>query len=114
MIDGSWVSCVVNVSSSNTLSEEADLGRTYQSMMAVLPTLTATAVAVKVAMNSGGTYYSLYTTNIDGSPETVSTDENVTTGFAWDVPIGGFQYVKLLCSNAQAANRTFYLKGVRS
>lgn len=116
MIQGSWLNAVVTIATSTTLSAEVDLGRQYETLLITMPTLGtgATAVSFQGARLSGGTFQDLYTTDPeDGNNHQVISATFTTAVFGWVVPIGGFRYIKVKCSGAQAANRTFRVCGVR-
>ena len=116
MICGNWMDAVITVATSTTLSAEVDLGRQYETLLITMPILgtSATAVSIMGCRKSGGTFQDLYTTDpATGANVQLISATFTTSTFGWIVPIGGMQYIKIKCSGAQAANRTFRVCGVR-
>ena len=101
-----WKTATIDVSEDDDLSDEVDLSEHYRYLAVVIPTLTEARVGVHVATESGGTFVSL------GSGNAAKTDP--TTGdYATVFDIGGWRYIKLSSSVAQAADRSFSVQGVR-
>lgn len=114
MIHSEWKDAVINIAVDDDLSAEVNLGRAYDTLLVVIPTITSSTVAVHVAEKSGGTYYPLYlTSTADGDDDPVVASAS-TGGITWVVPLGGFQFIKIATGSAQLANRTFRVCGVRS
>jgi hypothetical protein len=90
---------------SGTESGEVDLKSSCDLVRVQLPTLTSCQVYVKVALNTGGTFQELG----DGSNRTDTTTGAYSTTFK----LGGWRYVKICTSAAQAAARTIELQGMR-
>lgn len=104
-VDGSWLTAFLNNSVSNTLTNEVDLGRPYDYLNVIMPALTNTQIAVQVAAPSNT---SGFVTLGDG----VNIDW--TSGSrAAVLSIGHWQFIKLLATDAQAANRSFQIQGFR-
>lgn len=114
MLQGEWKDCTITIATSTTLSAEVDLGRAYDTLLIVIPTITSAAISVKVAEKSGGTFQDLYITSTNDGDDDQPITTAGTGGITWVVPIGGFEFIKLLSSQAQAANRTFRVCGIRS
>lgn len=114
MIQGEWKDCTIDITTSDTLSSECDLGRAYETLLIVIPTITAASISVKAAEKAGGTYQDLYITSTNDATEKKPLSTSGTGGITWAVPIGGFQFIKLLSSNAQADDRAFRVCGIRS
>tara|TARA_Y100000310_G_C20127633_1_gene554374 strand:- start:213 stop:536 length:324 start_codon:yes stop_codon:yes gene_type:complete len=102
---GEWQTGHLNNSVSNTLTNIVDLGRDYDFLNVLFPSLTNTQIACQVAAPS-------------------DTDTFVTLGDGVNVDwtagnrasvllIGGWRFVKLLTTDAQAANRSFKMRGLR-
>ncbi|MBM3120292.1 MAG: hypothetical protein FJ006_12255 [Chloroflexi bacterium] len=113
MIQGEWKNCVITVGTSATLSAEVNLGRAYDTLLVVIPTITAASVSVRVAEKTGGTFQDLYITSTNDGDDKQPITTSGTGGITWVVPLGGFQFIKLLSSQNQASNRTFRVCGVR-
>lgn len=105
MIAGSWLDCTITIATSTTVSAAVDLGRQFETLIVLIPTITSSTLACHGASTIGGTYYPI------GNGNTIAAS---TGGFAdvWD--IGGFQFIKIVAGTAQEANETFSVCGVRS
>ena len=109
---GTFKDCVIAIS--GQLSAEVDLGRQYDEMLIVMPTITQAAISVQVAEKSGDTAQSLYVTD-PASGNNKQIISSLTTGaLTWIVPIGGARYIKLYSSVTQAAEETFRVCGRRN
>jgi len=113
MIQGTWKDCIITIATSTTLSAAVDLGRVYDTLLVVIPTITAASISVRVSESLAGTYQNLYITSTNDADDDQPITTSGTGGITWVVPLGGFQYIKLLSSQAQEANRTFRVCGVR-
>jgi hypothetical protein len=58
-IYGEWKDALIDVSVDNDLTAEVDLGRDYDYMQIVIPTIDSAQVSVQVAEKSDGTYQDL-------------------------------------------------------
>ena len=102
---GEWRTGFLNNSVSNTLSNIVDLGRDYDFLNVILPALTNTQIACQVAAPSNT---DTFVTLGDG----VNVDW--TTGNRASVlVIGGWQFLRLLTTDAQVANRSYKIRGFR-
>jgi len=115
MITGQWKTVTIGATPATT-SAEVDLGRQYETVMVVCPALTTSAtVAIQGAVATGGTFQNIHLTDpITGDNLQVISAAFTTANFTWIAPIGAIQYIKLVLSAAQAAEKTFYVCGVRS
>ncbi len=110
---GNWKTALFDISESATLTAEVDLGDVFDTLLIRIPTIDSASISVKVAEASGGTFNDLYMTiPTSGANIQVKTDK-ATTAHIIQMPLGGFQFIKLLASDAQAADRTFNVCGVR-
>lgn len=118
MIQGEWLTATIaqydEGVEDGVLSDEVDLGRAYQRLMVVIPTIDEASVNIQVSEKSGGTFQDLYLTSLtDGDDDKAITTASVG-GFTWSVPIGGFQFIKIQTSAAQTtAAVEFLVCGVR-
>ena len=114
MIHGSWKTVTIGATPA-VASSEIDLGRQYETVIVVIPTLTTTAtLSIQGAMVTGGTPQNIFTTDpATGNNKQVITVTD-TVAKTWIAPIGGIQFITLTLSAAQAAAKTFYVCGVRS
>ncbi len=113
MKQGEWKTALIDVSEDDDLTAEINLGDVFDSVIIRIPTLTSSSISLKVVEASGGTFNDLYMTiPTSGANIQVKTDK-ATTAHIIQMPLGGFQFIKLLASDAQAADRTFNVCGVR-
>jgi hypothetical protein len=120
VIIGSWKTAtipkyVADPPEPGTLSAEVDLGRAYETLLVVIPTIDSAVVNILGAEKTAGTFQNVCVTDqADGSNSKVITTPAGTGAFTWVVPIGGVQYIKVQTSNAQTtAARNFRVCGVR-
>jgi hypothetical protein len=107
-----WKAALVDISVSDTVSEEVDLENNYTYATVLIPTITSSTVSLKVSMTSGGTYFPLYRLDDDATGSFVDATTAGTTSCAVIFKIGGFRYVEVLCGSAQqSADKTFYVRG---
>ncbi|MCK9355818.1 MAG: hypothetical protein M0R22_01530 [Dehalococcoidia bacterium] len=101
-----WKTATIDVSADDDLSDSVDLGEHYRYLAVIVPALTSARVGVHVAPSLAGTYVAL------GSGTSAQTDAT-SGGYATVFDIGGWRFVKLSTSAAQAADREFAVQGVR-
>ena len=101
-----WKTVTIDVSEDDDLSGAVDLGEHYRYLAVVIPALTSARVGVHVASALAGTYVAL------GNGAAAQTDQT-TGGYATVFDIGGWRYVKVSASVAQADAREFAVQGVR-
>jgi len=101
---GEWKDAVITIATDDDLTPEVDLGRDYEFLDIVIPTITSAEISLEVADKTGGTFQALG----DG----ISTDAT-TGGYTTVFNLYGFQFIKVKTSAAQAANRTFKVRGWR-
>ena len=102
-IYGSWKNALI--SSGQTASAEVDIGRDYDFLEIVIPAITQAQIYLQVAEKTGGTFQELG----DGSARSESTGGSFTTVFK----LLGFQYIKVVSTVSQGADRTFRVRGGR-
>ena len=111
MIHGEWVD--FDITGTGKTSDECNLGRVYETVIILLPTITEGTIAVQGAREKGVGYANLYTYNhADGHVDQMITGDT-TGGYFCIFPIGGYQYIKLV-SSVDQTDETFYAMGVRS
>ena len=101
-----WKTATIDVTEDDDLSGAVDLGEHYRYLAVIIPSLTAARVGVHVAATLDGTYVAL------GSG-TIAQTEPTAGGYATVFDVGGWRYVKLSTSVAQAEDRAFAVQGVR-
>ena len=111
MIHGQWASCTITATGKT--STECNLGRVYETVVVLLPTLASGTIAVQGDKETGGTPANIYTYNpADGAVDQMITAAT-TGGYFIILPIGGFQYLTFV-SSVDQTGVTFYCRGVRS
>lgn len=94
----------VNIANTTSLSAAIDLRRIYDFIQLDIPPVDVCSLSLTVSKTAGGTY------NVLGASSPVVP---VNVGSFQEVfKIGGHQFLKIKCDNAQAANRTFYYRGI--
>ena len=101
-----WKTATIDVSGDDDLSGAVDLGEHFRYVAVIIPSLTSARVGIHVAPTLSGTYVAL------GSG-TVAQTEPTTGGYATVFDIGGWRYVRVSTSAAQAEDREFSVQGVR-
>ena len=100
-----WKTATITIATDDTTSDEVNLKVNCEFMQVILPTLTSCVVSVQVSDVSGGTFAAL------GSSQTTGT----TTGdYSTTFKLGGYQYIKIVTSAAQGANRSIKVRGFNS
>ena len=110
MASSGWVTATV--AASGTASGSVDLGGYYSHMLVIVPAVDSCTVTATLS-NDNATWYPLHVLDADGTGSLIQVSAALTTGTAALIlPIGGAQYIKVVCSNAQTtAARTFKCKG---
>lgn len=112
MIYGEWKNAIT--AKDGTTSAEVNLGRPYETLMVIIPTIDEASISVQVAEKTGGTFQDLYITSLSDADDDQAITTAGTGGITWTVPIGGFQFIKIKTSAAQTtAAVTFRVCGVR-
>lgn len=100
---GEWKTAVI--ANGDTSTSIIDMGMEAPYIHIRIPALDSCTLKVQVSNIPGGTFQDL------GPSVTTKT----TTGAFNDVWIlGGWQYLKIVSSVAQTADRTFYIQGMRN
>lgn len=100
---GSWLAATI--ASSGTSSSEVNLGRDGYDMLEIqIPTMTSCNIKLQVAEKTGGTFRDLG----DG----VTTDTG-TFNRSDTFKLGGWQFIKVVASNTQGAQRLIRVRGMR-
>lgn len=111
MILSTWKAATI--ANGGTSSSEVNLGRAYDMLIIVIPTITSATIKIQGSETTGGTFYDIYTTDpADGHESQVITVAG-TGSLVWVAPIGGFQYIKVVSSVAQGAERLIRVCGTR-
>lgn len=113
MIHGQWLDAII--ADEGTVSAEVDLGRQYETMLVIIPTIDTAQVTFQVAEKTGGTFQALHITDTVAGDNNEVKSASGTGAFTWVVPIGGFQFIKVKSSATQStAAVTFRVCGIRS
>ncbi len=110
---GEWKTALIDQSEDDDLTAEVDLGDVYDSILIRIPTLTSSSISLKVAEVSGGTFQDLYMTIPTSGANIQVKTSKATTAHIIQMPLGGFQFIQISASDAQAADRSFSVCGVR-
>ena len=99
---GSWKAATI--ADAGTSSGEVDLGKDYDFLEIQIPTITSATLKIQVAEKTGGTFYDL------GSGLTTVAG---TGAYATVFKLGGYQFIKVVASAAQGAERLIRVRGMR-
>jgi len=102
---GEWKDCAFDISDSTTISDACDLGNNYEYIQVIYPAMTACTMSVYVCSSLGGTYVPLG----NSASATVGASASADT-----YAIGGYQFIKLISSTAQLADRAVIVRGLRA
>jgi hypothetical protein len=97
---GGWKTATI--ASGDTASGEVDLGRSFDFLDIILPTLDSGTVKLQVSDVAGGTYQDL------GSGVATAT---TTGGYSTTFNLGGWQHIKVVSSASQGAARSIKVRG---
>ena len=100
-IYGSWKAATI--ASSGTSSAEVNLGRDYEYLQIQIPTLTSGTIKLQTAELTGGTFLDL---------GDVVTTETGTHNYHDVFLLGGWQYIKVVSSVTQGAERLIRVRGM--
>lgn len=101
-IYGGWQAATIADNAKS--SDEVDLGRPWDFINISIPTVTSGTLKLQVSESSGGTFQDL------GASMTTAT----TTGAYNDVwKINGYQFIKVVSSATQGAERLIRVRGIR-
>ena len=103
-IFGEWKAATID--NGDTSSDEVDLGRDFESLQIIIPTITSANISFQVAEKTGRTFQALGS----GSQVIAAGAGDITTV----ATIGGFQFIKVISSAAQGAERLIRVRGSRS
>ena len=111
MILGSWKTATIAIA--GTLSGAVDLGRDYELLEVIIPTIDSATIGVRVADTVAGTYQDLAHTSPTAVGHFVPTTTAGVGGITALFRLGGFQHVKILASAAQTtAAVNFTIRGM--
>lgn len=121
MITGSWKDGLIDIDVGANLTTEIDLGRPYEKLLIICPTLTVSAsVRIDVAEKTGGTFYALHYGGRT-KDDTIATQLWTTAAYTTAVfatvceRLGGYQFIKInLSADQTGSDITFRVCGVRS
>jgi len=113
MLIGEWQT--VTIAQNASSSGEVDLGRAYETLLLLIPAMDDTTINIDVAMKSGGDFFDHHITDTVAADNNKVLSATATAAFEWTIPLGGYQYIKVIATNSQdSAERTLYACGVRS
>lgn len=100
-LPGSWKAATI--ANAGTSSAEVNLGRDYDYLEIIIPTITSCTLKIQVAEKTGGTFQDL------GSNITTLT---TTGGYSTVFRLGGYQFIKVVSSATQGAERLIRVRGI--
>ena len=103
-IYGEWLAATIVTSGTGKTSAEVDLGRDWDFLEIQIPTIQSGTIGIEVAEKTSGTFYALG----DG----VTTDAS-THNYADVFKLGGYQFIKVVCSFQQTTQRLVRVRGMR-
>ena len=110
MLPSKWESAVI--AANGTISAEVDLGRDYEFLTVIIPTLGDTATTtVHISDASAGTFVPMYYPDMDATGDFAHATSDATTTHAITFRIGGVRYIKIVTGATQTAETTFKVKG---
>ena len=94
-----------------------DLGDNYKELLVWIPTITAAQIGIEGQLDGDESTSDVTNPVYDWKDSDADTDvqqlsASETTAKLLTFKIGGLRYVRLYSSNNQAADRTFYVKGI--
>ena len=101
-----WYSAIITIATDAAKTPELDLGRDYEFLDILIPTIDSANVSFQVAETSGGTFYAL-----GSGSKVIAAGTGV---FATTIRLGGYRYIKVVTSaNQTTGNVTFKVRGWR-
>ncbi len=94
----------VTISAGATVSSAVDLGREYDYLSVILPSMDACKLHLQVSETEGGTYYDL-------GKEATTDEESFNRADVWRV--GGYRFIKIKSSVVQSHAVTIRACGMR-
>ena len=101
-VHGIWQAATID--NGDTSSDEVDLGRDYDFLEVIIPTLTSCTIKIQTAEESGDTPLDL------GDGITTATG---THNYHDVFKLGGWRYIKVVASAAQSGNKLIRVRGMR-
>ncbi|GAG03084.1 unnamed protein product [marine sediment metagenome] len=100
---GEWLAATIG--NGDTSSDEVDLGRDYDFLEVIIPTITTGTLKCQTAEKTGGDYLDL--------GNTANTTASGTHNYhdVWE--LGGWQFIKIVASAAQGGERLIRVRGMR-
>ncbi len=99
---GSWMDAEIEISVDDDLTPAVDVGGTYNTLDVIIPEIDSANVQLYVSEAIDGTYYAIRDAIVAGTGE-----------FADAFILAGYRYIKIGTSEAQLADRTFRVRGVK-
>lgn len=103
---GDWKTATIALN--GTTSGEVDLGRDYEVIQVIFPTLTSCTIKLQVAQLTGGTFQ-----DICDSTGVAITTSAFTGAVSTVLKLGGYQFLKFVSSASQGAARSILVRGMR-
>ena len=106
-----WKDAVITITTSTTVSAEVNLEANYEFLTVICPALTSATVNIHISDNPSGTFAPLHALDDDATGSFLHASTAGVGAMAFVFRIGGVQHIKVVAGAAQAANRTFKVRG---
>jgi hypothetical protein len=129
MIESAWKTVLLDYNRAATeftgddvdqFSALCDLGKAYDSVTIIVPAIDSSTIGVWVQMVASTATVPVvwHHGQVTGATPAWGTAAYATTAstgsYAINIPIPGVQYLRIRCNTNQTADRTFYVRGIRS
>jgi hypothetical protein len=108
---GAWKTGLIDQDVDDDLTAEIDLGADFEEVLVLMPAITSSTITIHVSNVSGGTFYPMHQLDADATGSYASATTAGTAAKAVIFPCGA-QYIKISAGSSQAADRTFYVRGL--
>jgi hypothetical protein len=127
-LHGSWVTATIDIDATATgefsgfdadqYSGYVDLGRAYDKVQVIIPTITSATISVYGIYDDGTAIKTnvplpIYSLDRDATGSFAQATTAATTSCIVTFDIYGFQYIRIKSGENQAADRVFYCKGIK-
>ena len=108
-----WYSAIITIATDPVKTPEIDLGRDYEFLDILIPTIDSANLTFTVSNLTGGTYYTVK--DMDGVTLTITAGTGLFAVGADDLsPLAGYRFIKIVSSATQSSGAvtfTFTVKG---
>lgn len=128
MIESAWKSVLLDYNRDTEFSGDdadkfsalCDLGKAYDSVTIIVPTIDSSTIGIygQMVASTATVPVALHHGQVTGATPAWGTAAYATTAstgaYIITIPIGGLQYIRIYSATNQTADRTFYVRGVRT